>query len=110
MELTVVVVHAGVQRGQADGAFEELFGLRRSARLREGNGTRSVKAQADVVATYNTYIASQHRPVGDMSTNVVGFGLEGRAMEPLRLRPLLQSYKNVAESVEDSLQAESGIN
>lgn len=63
----------------------------------------------DATSTYNTYIASQHCPVRDVSTNVIGFGFERRTMKALRLRPLFQSHKHIAESVIDSLETKQKI-
>lgn len=73
-------------------------------------GSRSEeKAKFDssvAASTYNTYIVSQHRSVRDVSTNVSGFGFEGRPMKALRFRPLFQSHKHVAEPMVDALMDE----
>lgn len=75
---------------------------------KETNESYVSLGQSELSTTYNTYIASQHRSVGDVSADVVGLSLEGRAVEAFRLSPPVQSYENVTQPVVDSLEEEEG--
>ena len=54
-------------------------------------------------STYNTYIASQHCTIRDVSADMVRFGFKGCSMKALCFWPLFQSHEYIAQAVIDSL-------